>query len=69
MIRGKYTLVMIGGAESAPTIFICENKRKKNKIMLGFEIFLLSGSFEDMAIFHEIQLSYNGGPYVPVTDR
>ena len=37
MIRGKYTLVLIGegggGAHSAPPIFICENHRKINKIM------------------------------------
>ena len=30
----------------------------------------MSGSFEDRAIFHVIQLSYVGwGPYVPITDR
>ena len=58
MIRGKYTLVMIGGAESAPTIFICEKHRKRKKIMHCVEIFFLSASFEDIAIFHGIQLSY-----------
>ena len=29
----------------------------------------LSGSFEDSAIFHVIQLSYDGGgPYMPISD-
>ena len=55
MIRGKYTLVMIGGgAQSAPPIFICENHRKINKIMHCVEKKNLSGSFEGKAIFHVI---------------
>ena len=54
MIRGKCTLVMIGGAQSAPPIFICENNRKSNKIMYCVEIFFLIGSFKDKAIFHEM---------------
>ena len=30
----------------------------------------LSACFEDRAIFHVSQLSYDGGgPYVPITDR
>ena len=34
------TLVMMGGAQSAPPpIFICENNRKSNKIMHCVEIF------------------------------
>ena len=32
-------------------IFICENKRKSNKIMHCVDLFL-NGSFEDMGIFH-----------------
>ena len=56
MKRGKYPLVMIGGgAQSAPPIFICENNRKSIKIMHCVEeIFFLSGSFEGKAIFHVI---------------
>ena len=58
MIRGKHTLVMIGGgAQSAPPpIFICENIRKSNKIMHCVEKKKnLSGSFEFKAIFHQTQ--------------
>ena len=47
MIRGKYTIVMIG-----PPIFVCENHRKIDKIMHCVEKKNLSASFEDMAIFH-----------------
>ena len=47
------------GAQSPP-IFICENNRKSNKIMHCIEIFFMSGSFEDRAIVHVIQLSYGG---------
>ena len=58
MIRGKYTLVMIGGGGGhkvpPPTIFIYENNRKSNKIMHCVEKKKLSGSFEDKAIFHVI---------------
>ena len=51
---GKYTLVLMGAAQSAPPpIFICENNRKSNKIMHCVEFFL-SGSFEDKATFHVI---------------
>ena len=50
--------------------FICENNRKSNKIKQCVDLFFLSGSFEVRDIFHEIQLSYDGGgPYVPITDR
>ena len=54
-----------------PLIFICEYNRKSNKIMHCVEKKSLSGSFEDRAIFHVSQLSYDGGggPYVPITDR
>ena len=65
MTRGKHTLVMIGGGGSkCPPIFMCENHRKRNKIVHCVEIFFLSASFEDIAIFHGIQLSYErgGGP-------
>ena len=62
---------MGGGHFEPPPIFICENNRKSNKIMHCVE-FLLSGSFEDRAIFYVIQLSSDGvggGRSVPITDR
>ena len=43
-----------------PPIFICENNRKRNKIQHCVEKKSLSGGFEDMAIFHVSQLSYDG---------
>ena len=50
-----------GGAQSAPPIFICENHRKD--YALCWEKKNLGASFEGMAIFHGIQLSYDrGGP-------
>ena len=42
-----------------PPIFICENNRKSNKIMHCIKEKKLSGSFEDRAIFHVMQLSYD----------
>ena len=46
------------------------NNRKSNKIMHCGEKKSLSGSFEDRAIFHVFQVSYDGrGAYVPITDR
>ena len=52
----RLLVMMEGGLKvSPPPIFICENKCT----VLIF--FLLSGSFEDRAIFHVIQLSYDGG--------
>ena len=65
MIRGKYTLVMIG-----PPIFICENNRKSNKIMHCVEekkfgvVVLKIGPF-----FTFLNLVMMGGSYVPITDR
>ena len=44
-------MVIGGGVES--TIFICENNRKSNKIMHCLDFFL-SGSFEDMGIFFNL---------------
>ena len=62
MLTNGLTLVMIGGGTKCPPpIFICENNRKSNKIMHCVEKKKLSGSFEDRAIFHVIQLSYDGG--------
>ena len=56
-IKLPLTLVIMGGGFSKcpPPIFICENKRKRNKIMQCVEILFFSGSFEDKAIFHVIQ--------------
>ena len=55
------------GLKVPPPIFIFENNKKVIRLctVLNF------GSFEDRAIFrfHVSQLSYGGGPYVPITDR
>ena len=40
-----------GGLKVSPTIFICEKKRKSNKIMHCVEEKKIRGSFEDRAIF------------------
>ena len=48
-----------GGSKCPTPIFICENNRKSNKIMQKEKF--LSDSFEDRAIFHVIQLSYDRG--------
>ena len=56
-----------GGLKVPPSpIFICENNRKSKNIMHCVEKKkYFSGSFEDRAIFHVSQLSYDG----PITDR
>ena len=54
MMGGLQTLVLLGGAQSAPPIFICENHRKSNKIMHCVEKKNLNDSFKDKAIFHVI---------------
>ena len=46
-----------GGRIDPPTIFICENNKKSNKIMHCVDIFsFLSGSFKDMEDFLRIYL-------------
>ena len=50
----------VGGWIYPPPIFICENNRKSNKIMHCVDFFL-SGSSEDMVMFHVFQLSFDGG--------
>ena len=55
-----------GGLKVPPSISICENNRKSNKIMHCVEEKnSLIGSFKDRAIFPVSQLSYDGG----ITDR
>ena len=48
------TPIFDGGLNRPPSIFICENNRKSNKIMPVL-IFFWGGSFEDMGIFHVFQ--------------
>ena len=51
---------MGGGGWIYHTFFICENNRKNNKIMHCVDLlFFLSGSFEDMGIFHVFQISFD----------
>ena len=63
MIRGKHTLVMIGGegAQSAPPLFLfVKTIEKEIRLCTVLNKKYLSGSFEDRAIFHVSQLSYDG---------
>ena len=49
---------------SSKNTFICENNRKLIRLCTVW-IFTLSGSFEDMDIFHVFQLSFDGeGGYI-----
>ena len=58
-----------GGAQSAPLSLFAKTIEKVIRLCTVLICFL-SRSFEDRAIFQEIQLNYDGGgPYVPITDR
>ena len=62
MMVGKYTLVMMGrggGLKVSPLFSICEHNRKV--IRLCTVLKKMSCSFEDRAIFHVIQLSFDVG--------
>ena len=55
MIRGKYTLVIIGGSQSAPPLFLFVKTIEKVLRLCTVLQKKFSGSFEDKAIFHFIQ--------------